>query len=159
MSFFFSPMNEDKARIILNWRYEKPYDFYNPDCSEIEESVQEFLNPHNAYYSITNSNNKLVAYCCFGTEARVNGGNYNVEALDIGLGMCPNLIRRGLALRTIDAILNFGRVTFAPNLFCVTVAEFNKQALRISEKAGFKQIQRFQRKQDNRFFLVLTVKA
>ena len=159
MSFFFSPINEDDARKILSWRYEKPYEFYNPDSSEIEASVQEFLDPNNAYYSITNSNNELVAHCCFGMEARVNGGDYSVEALDIGLGMRPDLTRRGLALRAMDAILNFGRATFAPNLFRVTVAEFNKQALRICDKAGFKEIQRFKRKQDSRFFLVLTLET
>lgn len=152
-------MNEDNARTILSWRYEKPYEFYNPDSSKMEESVQEFLNIHNAYYSITNSNDELVAHCCFGAEAQVNGGNYGVEALDIGLGMSPKFTRRGLALRAIDAILNFGRATFAPSLFRVTIAEFNKQALRISKKAGFEQVQRFQREQDGKFFLVLTLEA
>lgn len=159
MSFFFSPMNENNARIILSWRYEKPYEFYNIDSSKVEENVQEFLDPDNAYYSITNSNNELVAHCCFGAEARVSGGNYSVEGLDIGLGMHPKLTRRGLALRAINAILNFGRATFAPSLFRVTIAEFNKQALRISEKAGFEAVQRFQREQDGKFFLVLTLEA
>lgn len=157
-------MNEENARMILSWRYDEPYDFYNPDSSNIEESVQEFLNPQNAYYSMTNSNNKLVAHCCFGAEARVSGGNlsgdrYSIEALDIGLGMRPSLTRRGLALRAINAILNFGRATFAPTLFRVTVAEFNQQALRVCEKAGFKGIKRFQREQDGNYFLILILEA
>lgn len=158
MSFFFSPINAENAHIILNWRYEKPYDFYNPDSFHIEENVQEFTNPQNAYYSITNSNNKLVAHCCFGAEARVSGGNYSIEALDIGLGMNPRFTKRGLALRVTDAILDFGHAKFLATLFRVTVAEFNRQALRICKKAGFKEIERFQRKQDGKYFLVLILK-
>ncbi|KST65960.1 GNAT family N-acetyltransferase [Mastigocoleus testarum] len=148
-------MNENNARIILNWRYEKPYDFYNPDSSHIEENIQEFTNPQNAYYSLTNSNSELVAHCCFGTEARVSDGNYSVEALDIGLGMNPRFTKRGLALRTINAIIDFGNAKFLATLFRVTVAEFNQQALRICEKAGFKEIERFQRKQDGKYFLIM----
>lgn len=28
-----------------------------------------------------------MGYCCFGTDARVPGGDYSADALDIGLGM------------------------------------------------------------------------
>ena len=158
MSFFFSPMNENNARIILNWRYEKPYEFYNLDSSHIEENIQEFTNLQNAYYSITNGNDELVAHCCFGAEARVSDGNYSVEALDIGLGMNPRFTKQGLALRAINAILDFGRAKFLATFFRVTVAEFNQQALRICEKACFKEIERFQRKQDGKYFLVMILK-
>ncbi len=31
MDFVFQSMDEVSARMILNWRYEPPYDYYNPD--------------------------------------------------------------------------------------------------------------------------------
>lgn len=150
-------MNEDNARKITNWYYDEPLDFYNPNPNEIEETVQEFINPENAYYSILNSFNELVAYCCFGTEARVKGGIYDTEALDIGFGMRPNLTRRGITLRIINAVYNFAKIRFSTTLFRMTVAEFNQQALRIYKKTGFKEVQRFQREQDGIYFVVLTL--
>ncbi len=150
-------MNEESARIILSWRYDESLDFYNPNLSEIEETVQDFLNPENAYYSMFNNCNELIAYCCFGTDARVKGGNYNIEALDVGFGMRPNLTRRGITFRVINAVYDFAQSHFSTTLFRVTVAEFNQQAIRLYEKAGFKQVHKFQRKQDGIYFLVLTL--
>ncbi|NMG22412.1 GNAT family N-acetyltransferase [Brasilonema bromeliae] len=158
MSFIFSPMNFESACVILTWQYDEPYNFYNLDSGEISESVQQFLDPHNAYYTITNGHNDLIAYCCFGPDARVSGGDYSVEAVDVGLGIRPNLTRRGLGLRVVDAVMNFAQNKFTPILFRVTVADFNKQALRICEKAGFQTAQRFQRDLDGKDFVVLTLK-
>ncbi|MUG91886.1 GNAT family N-acetyltransferase [Scytonema sp. UIC 10036] len=159
MTFIFLPMNEANARVILTWRYDEPYDFYNPKSTEIEHNVQQFLDQENAYYTMTNARGDLVAYCCFGQDARVKGGDYSITALDVGFGLRPNLTRRGLTLRIINAVLSYAKSTFAPTLFCVTVAEFNLQALRICEKAGFQQVQTFQRDFDGKAFVVLTKKA
>ena len=152
-------MNEDNARKILTWRYDKLLNFYNPNPSEIEETVQDFINPGNAYYSIFNNRNELVAYCCFGADARVKGGNYDIEALDIGFGMRPNLTRRGITFRIINAVYDFAKSHFESTLFRVTVAEFNQQAIRLYEKAGFKQVEKFKREQDGMYFLVLILEV
>jgi len=157
MPYFLSPMNEENARMILNWRYDESLDFYNPNLSEIEETVQDFLNSENAYYSIFNNRNELIAYCCFGADTKVKGGNYDTEALDIGFGIRPNLSRRGITFRIINAVYDFAKSHFLTTLFRVTVAEFNQQAIRLYEKAGFKQVQKFQRERDGMYFLVLTL--
>ncbi len=151
-------MNEDNARKILTWRYDESLEFYNYNPSEIESTVQNFINPENAYYSIFNNRDELVAYCCFGADARVKGGNYDIEALDIGFGMRPNLTRRGITFRIINAVYDFAKSSKSTTLFRVTVAEFNQQAIRLYEKAGFKQVQKFQREQDGMYFLVLILK-
>ncbi len=155
MSYSILPINEDSARIIINWRYGKSLNFYNHNIAEIEETIQDFINPENAYYSIFNNRNQLVAYCCFGEDARVKGGNYDIKALDIGFGIRPNLSRRGITFRIINAVFDFAQNHFSTNLFRVTVAEFNQQALKICQKAGFKEVQKFKRKQDDVYFLVL----
>ncbi|MEM7556111.1 MAG: GNAT family protein [Cyanobacteria bacterium P01_A01_bin.84] len=152
-------MNENSARIIANWRYSALLEFYNHNLSAIEETIQEFINPENAYYSILNNHEQLVAYCCFGADARVQGGNYHTKALDIGFGIRPNLSRRGITFRIINAVFNFAQSNFSTTLFRVTVAEFNQQALRICEKAGFGLTHKFRREQDGIYFLVLTLKV
>lgn len=156
MPFTFHPMSEASARAILSWCYDAPYDIYNPASDEGEEATRVFLDPQNAYYSITDEYGNLVAYCCFGREAQVLGGDYSTDALDIGLGIRPDLTGQGRGRTYVDAVLDFARRTFTPAAFRVTVAEFNKRALRVWKKAGFRPGQAFRRSPDGMAFVVLT---
>jgi len=69
--------------------------------------------------------------------------------------MRPDLTGQGRGLTFVSAVLDFARRTFTPTAFRVTVAEFNKRALRVWEKAGFQPGQTFQRSRDDMPFVVL----
>jgi ribosomal-protein-alanine N-acetyltransferase len=155
MQFIFRPVDEVTVRTFLRWRYDPPYDIYNPDPDEIEDEVRYFMDPKNACYGITDDAGDLVAYCTFGPDGQVPGGDYSSEGLDIGLGVRPDLTGKGRGSVYVGAVLDFGRREFAPNAFRVTVAEFNKRALSVWEKAGFTRVQRFERRPDGRPFVVL----
>ena len=155
MSFLFRPMDETSARAIVSWRYEEPYSLYNISPDATERSVQAFLDPRNAYYRISHKNEDLAAYCCFGPDAQVPGGDYRAKALDIGMGVHPDLTGQGLGLSYAQAVLDFAHPLFAPPAFRVTVAEFNKRALRVWEKANFQPVQAFLRDTDGMAFVVL----
>lgn len=155
MTFTFRPMDEINAQIILNWRYDADYALYNANPDIAGESVRVFIDPRKAYYTITDERRDLVAYCCFGPDALVPGGDYSVKALDIGMGVRPDLTGQGHGLKYVKAVLDFGHRTFSPTAFRVTVAEFNKRALRVWEKSGFRAVQAFQKEQGGRVFVVL----
>jgi len=148
-------MDESRARAILTWRYEPPYDAYN----EIEEALHLLLDPQNAYYVLVDRQEELVAYCCFGPDAQVLGGSYSYPALDIGLGVRPDLTGQGRGHLFVEAVLGFARQLLAPTLVRVTVAEFNRRALRVWTKAGFQQAQQFQRIPDGMPFVILMRQA
>jgi 8-oxo-dGTP pyrophosphatase MutT (NUDIX family)/RimJ/RimL family protein N-acetyltransferase len=152
----FRPIDEATARVILGWRYEPPYDIYDPSFGDFEEAMQVFLDPQNAYHAITDEHGHLVAYCCFGPDGQVPGGNYRAAALDIGLGMRPDLTGQGRGLAYVNAVLDFARRTFSPTAFRVTVAKFNQRALRVWEKAGFQPVQTFQKRGDGTAFVILS---
>jgi len=156
MPFTFRPMDKASARAIPSWRYDEPYTLYNTAPDEVEADVRLFLDPDNAYYAITDEHGDLVAYCCFGPDAQVRGGGYDTNALDVGMGVRPDLTGQGRGGAYTNAILDFAQRTFAPTAFRVTVAEFNKRALRVWERAGFRPAQVFKREQDGRAFVVLT---
>jgi len=151
-------MDEANARAILTWRHESPYDTYNANVEEAGAFVEAYLDPRYAYHAITDTSEELVGYCCFGLDARVPGGDYTADALDIGLGMRPDLTGQGRGLHFFNAILDFARNTFAPQAFRLTVAAFNRRALKVYERAGFGTTQTFQREGDGQTFLVLTRK-
>lgn len=117
--------------------------------------MRTFLGPRNNYYTIADASGDLVGYCCFGPDAQVGGGDYTACALDVGLGMRPHLTGQGRGLAFFSAILDFGRRTFAPQAFRVTVAAFNQRALRVYEKAGFRATQTFRRDGDGLPFVIL----
>jgi RimJ/RimL family protein N-acetyltransferase len=148
-------MDEASARAILGWRYAAPYDIYSLAPGDTESSVRYLLDPGNAYYSITVKHGDLVAYCCFGLEGQVPGGDYGRPALDIGLGLRPDLTGQGRGLAYVNSVLDFARRTFAPGTYRVTVAEFNRRALRVWQKAGFQVVEKFKRESDQRLFVML----
>jgi [ribosomal protein S18]-alanine N-acetyltransferase len=155
MSLIFIPMDEANACTLISWRYDPPYDIYNIPASTVEE-VSFLTDPHNAYYSMHNEDGILEAFCCFGADAQVPGGNYTADALDVGWGVRPDLTGQGRGLAYVTAILAFARQTFAPVRFRTTVAAFNTRSRRVCEKAGFEQVQVFSASTDNRPFVILT---
>lgn len=154
MMFAFRSMDESSARAILSWRYEPPYDFYNYGLDE-EANLLELLNLHNSFYSIVDENSELVAFCSFGQDGQVAGGDYRSQALDIGMGVRPNSIGRGKGVEYANAVLKFAGSLFEPKAFRVSIAAFNKRAIRVWQKLGFEQEQSFERESDGMQFIVL----
>ena len=155
----FHPMDETAARAIVTWRYEAPYDVYNLGAGDIDQEVRCFLDPANGYHTILDTDGRLVAYCCFGPDARVPGGDYDNPALDIGLGVRPDLTGQGLGRAFVRAVQRFVRQELAPAALRVTVAEFNERAQRVWLAAGFRQVQQFARAPDGMPFVILTKKS
>ena len=92
----FRRLEREETEAILRWTYESPYDLYNHRPADRDMLLREFLEAENFYFALLDEQDDLVAYCCYGTSARVNGGDYSVEALDLGLTVRPDLTGRGL---------------------------------------------------------------
>ena len=159
MTGTFRPIDEVSAREMCTWQYEPPYDFYNPDPDAAEARVRHLLDPSKSYYVLADKAGSPVGYCCFGADAQVPGGDYDDTALDIGLGMRPDLTGQGRGLGFFTAILELGRREFTPEQFRVTVAAFNQRAMRVYEKAGFEPVQAFDRSGDGVPFIIMTCQA
>lgn len=142
MKFVFTNMSEREAREVAAWKYEPPYDFY--DMAKDPEDLEVLLDAEKRkdYFSAT-SNGGLVGYFCFGCEARVPGGDYSGEAVDVGLGMRPDLAGKGFGLEFFEAGLGFAKGQFHPARFRLSVAEFNGRAIKVYERAGFVKAGKF----------------
>ncbi|HYK75229.1 MAG TPA: GNAT family N-acetyltransferase [Pseudoneobacillus sp.] len=144
MSFYIKDMNEEHAKEILTWKYESPFDFYNVDYSE--EAIEELLN--NNYFAILNDSQTLVGFFCFGPAAQVptgaKFGAYDEDMVDIGLGMKPELTGRGQGFEfltyIIESVQEYQNVKKPLRL---TVASFNKRAIKLYEKFGFVKVKTF----------------
>ncbi|NLE46294.1 MAG: GNAT family N-acetyltransferase [Chloroflexi bacterium] len=155
----FRPMDEVSARAILTWHYDPPYDIYDPAPEDVDAELRLLVNPDSAYYVIEDATGDLLAYCCFGAEGQVPGADYSTDALDIGLGVRPDLTGQGRGSSFVDAVILFARCTWAAAAFRVTIAQFNRRAQHVWERAGFRREQVFGRSADGMPFVVLTREA
>lgn len=143
MRISFAPILEEEARTVLAWRYPALGLGYDPADDDLESDVAALLRPDFHYYAAHDETGRLVGFCCFGEDARVPGGDYALPALDVGLGLNPELTGRGLAHGFLEEILALGIALFAPEFFRATVAAVNVRSLRLFEGAGFYFIQTF----------------
>jgi len=155
MSFTFLPLDEKSARTILHWKYEAPYDIYNLASADPEDTLRYLLNPQNAFHGIYTQQGQLEAYCSFGPDGQVSGGDYSTTALDIGLGVHPDLTGQGRGFEYVSAVIHFAHYTYSLERLRVTIAAFNRRALRVWEKAGFQVVQKFQGGWEQMDFVIL----
>ena len=161
MDLTFNPIDEANIRKFVYWQYEAPYDIYNLDVNAPldEEDLAYYLDPANAYHSIMNEAGDLLAFCSFGVDAQVPGGDYSAEALDIGLGVRPDLTGQELGTSFVTATIDFAIEKFQPPMLRVTIFEFNKRALKVWERQGFRRVQTFQSEFSDRPFVILVKEA
>ena len=155
MSFTFRPLDESSARMTVGWQYEPPYDIYNLAPSDPEEVLLYLLDPQNAFYGIYGLLGNLEGYCSFGADGQVPGGDYSIPALDIGLGIRPDLTGRGHGSDYVNAVIDFASRTYQPDRLRVTIAAFNARARRVWEKAGFQVMQIFRGERIDIDFVVM----
>jgi ribosomal-protein-alanine N-acetyltransferase len=147
----------EDVEVILSWHYELPYDFYNPDPDiSIHDYSRQILNPDLQFHGIWNGRGELIGFCSFGADGQVRGGDYRLSALDIGLGMKPVLTGKGFGKQFFTAILDFAAPRFSPVTVRLTVADFNKRALRLYCGLGFSVVDRFVHVDSETQFTILT---
>ena len=107
---------------IATWRYEPPYDFYNGD-------VDPVLNPER-FFAARDEGDALIGFYYFEQKD---------DVLEYGLGLRPDLTGRGMGLEFFRAGLDFGRELYRPSLMRLYVAAFNERAIKVYERAGFRE--------------------
>lgn len=142
-AYAFRPIAASDAEEISRWRYPEPFSIYNGNPA----SIPGLLDPRYNYHAVTGPGGVLVGYFCFGADATVPAGRglglYGGDALDVGLGMRPDLTGRGLGQSFVRAGLGFAREAFSPPAFRLTVAAFNRRAIKVYEAVGFEWVRSF----------------
>ncbi|WP_082795308.1 GNAT family N-acetyltransferase [Alkalihalobacillus trypoxylicola] len=139
-----APMSDMYAKQILQWTYDKPYDFYN--MPNTLNSYFELMN--GTYYVVCCKPNDLIGFFCYGKSAQVpaehHQGLYNYPCIDIGLGLHPQLTGKGMGYSFFNVVSQFIQ-TQQPNYrLRLTVASFNKRAIKLYQKFHFKEVASFQ---------------
>lgn len=148
--------DEKTAREFLSWKYPPPYDVYNSLPEYFEEDLFYQTDPTNNIYGMFSQEGELIGYCSYGCDAQVPGGDYTEDALDIGLMVKPELTGMKLGRYFVREVIRNGIEKYHPAKLRVTIAEFNKRAIRVWKKNGFKSVQVFERLNDEMKFVIMT---
>ena len=150
MRYTFTPIERGDAEAIATWRYEGPYALYDGD----PEGIETLLSPDNRVHAVRDEGGELIGFCSFGEDGRVAGFAYADDALDIGAGMRPDLVGRGIGAGFLRAVLEFADARYSPLALRVTIAGFNRRAQRLCLALGFHESARFVREGSEDEFVV-----
>ncbi|KRN29994.1 GNAT family N-acetyltransferase [Liquorilactobacillus mali] len=131
--FKIERLTSPNALLIAQWHYQGEYEFY--DMTADPEDYQELLSEESrgdSYYQVIQAG-KLVGF--FAVE-----DTNDEEAIEIGLGMAPELIGKGKGFAFATAILNYVIQLKNPQKVLFDVAEFNVRARKLYQKLGFKVV-------------------
>lgn len=129
-------MDESEATAIAGWHYDPPYSFY--DWSADSDDAALLLGEEaraGRFFTVFDETKTLVGFF----EFQLKG-----DDVVIGLGLRPDLTGRGLGRQFLDAGLAFAQKRFQPARFRLSVASFNKRAIRVYERVGFVPVRTFE---------------
>ncbi|WP_261384286.1 GNAT family N-acetyltransferase [Planococcus sp. CPCC 101016] len=136
MNYTIQAMSQKQAEeIAANWHYAGEYSFYDMDADQ--EDLQAFLDQkmRKESYFIIKQNNEVIGFYSF-----IPVGN---NTIDIGLGMKPNLTGNGKGFEFLKVGLDFAKSKYDPEQIILSVATFNKRAIKVYKKIGFKEVEYF----------------
>ncbi|MBS8264307.1 GNAT family N-acetyltransferase [Mesobacillus boroniphilus] len=146
-------MTRELAAEILSWKYDPPYDLYNNEVTE--SSINELV--HEGYLAVEDETGALIGFYCNGHSAQVPTGRelgaYTEGAIDVGVGMHPELTGKGNGYVFFSFVLNELETLNSHSIFRLTVANFNKRAIKLYENLGFKKTYEF--KTDTNEFIIM----
>ncbi len=152
----FVAISESAADVIAAWTYAAPYTLYNHAPDQRAATVRALLDASLRFSAITDEMGDLAGFCCLGADAQVIGGSYELPAIDIGMGMRPELTGKGHGRFVVESVIKYALGCHPDARLRVTIAEFNARAQRVWSAAGFREESQFARASDGLGFVVLT---
>ena len=154
MNVSFEQLTAEQAEEIAKWRYESPYQLYDYRDQPVDDVIHYLSDPAKRFFAVLRDR-ELIGFRSFGADGRVPGGKYEGGYLDTGGGLRPDLTGRGMGERILKSGIEFGAEKFGTNRFRVTVAEFNERALKVCKRVGFEEQNRFNRRDDVCFVILV----
>ena len=129
------PLTAADADAIAGWRYPGEYSFY--DLERDPDDLAELLDPAEwgTRYFAADARGELAGYFVF----KPGAGEF-----EIGLGLRPDLTGRGLGARFLEAGMRFATEHYGAAPTMLAVAAFNRRAIAVYERAGFREVERYE---------------
>jgi [ribosomal protein S18]-alanine N-acetyltransferase len=134
--FAIRAMTAGDAGEIAAWRYPEPYSFYDSDRDP--DDLVALLDPAGwgaRYFAADDIvDGRLAGFFVFTVADGV---------VEIGLGLRPDLTGRGLGASFLACGLRYAAGHLEPRGYTLAVAAFNRRAIAVYERAGFREVERY----------------
>jgi [ribosomal protein S18]-alanine N-acetyltransferase len=148
------PLETRDAEAVASWRYQGPWSIYDPRPGDEPISVVA------GYDAVVDDAGSLVGFVCVGQEARVPGLAEADGTIDIGVGMRPDLVGRGLGRHFGAVVLDHVRARHGDRPLRAVVQGWNERSLRLARGLGFRDAGTHECVQDGKLVrYVLLVRA
>ena len=137
----FRPFTQQDALTVARWRYPEPYAAYDLDPWN-REVLAALLRPENKYHAMVRDD-EVIGFFCLGEDARVPGWGYDDSALDLGMGLRPDLTGQGDGAVYLAAVVSQVMHHHPAAILRSTVASWNQRALSLCLRSGFRELTRF----------------
>ena len=109
-----------------------------PGAWHIEDALQA-PEPDEGYWAVVDAQDTLLGFCCVGMAARVPGQNEDPWALDVAIGIRPQLVGRGWGAELGRAAVAYASSVALDRRLRTTVPDWNAAAQRAAEHSGFRR--------------------
>ncbi|MFC4098785.1 GNAT family N-acetyltransferase [Paenibacillus xanthanilyticus] len=127
-----TPLTEELAAALCEWRYEPPYTFYQwLSWADMQAQEREFGDPtirRGQYAAVLDADDTFIGFAQFFPLAGVTR---------LGLGLRPDLCGRGVGLGFVQAIVQEAIRRAPDNEIDLEVHTWNERAIAVYERAGF----------------------
>jgi [ribosomal protein S18]-alanine N-acetyltransferase len=133
------PMTAGDVAVLTTWHYPPPYDFYDPAADE--DDLAELSDPRrwgDEYFAAVNEQEEVVGFFQF--RLREPG-----LLIEIGLGLRPDLTGIGLGPSYLATGMDFASNRWGGKGFQLFVAAFNRRAIKVYERLGFRSVEEVKR--------------
>ena len=118
----------EEAERPLGWRYPEPYATYDAEGP---------LGQDRGFFAVEDDDGELVGFGCTGVEARVPGVEEEAGTLDVGYGMRPDRIGRGLGRDFVRAVVACAAGQAPSARLRMSILRWNERSRRVAEAHGF----------------------
>lgn len=135
MRFDIKPLTQSDAETIATWHYDGEYAFYDAEADA--DDLAELLDPAlrgDSMFGVRDGAGELVGFFAF----QITDG-----VVDYGLGLRPDLTGKGSGSDFVRAGLDFAQSRFSPKTIQLRVAAFNKRAIKVYQRIGFREVERY----------------
>lgn len=135
VQFHIEQLTQSDAETIATWHYDGEYAFYDAEADA--DDLAELLDPAlrgDSMFGVRVGAGELIGFFAF----QITGG-----AVDYGLGLRPDLTGKGSGSDFVRAGLDFAHSRFSPKTIQLHVAAFNKRAIKVYKRIGFRKVEHY----------------
>lgn len=125
---------KEAIEIADSWKYPKPYDFY--DMAADKENYDEIIDPSargDNFFSITNNQEVMGFFYIFPKES-------STDEIELGIGVKPKFTGIGLGEKFVRHIIDYLDKNHSYKVIWLSVANFNRRAVKVYKRMGFKYV-------------------